>query len=98
MGHHGAKLRELERPAGAVETGAATAYDPMIGAAQVRSTYGVQGTGMTVAVIDTGVDYNNPASVVDSGLAIRSSPAMISRTTPPIRWRSTHNTAHPSPG
>ena len=61
MGHHGAKLRELERPAGAIETGAATAYDPIIGASQVRSTYDVQGTGMTVAVIDTGVDYNNPA-------------------------------------
>ena len=28
---------------------------------QVRSTYGVQGSGMAVAVIDTGVDYNNPA-------------------------------------
>ena len=61
MGHHGAKLRELERPAGTIETGAATAYDPIIGASQVRSTYNVQGTGMAVAVIDTGVDYNNPA-------------------------------------
>ena len=54
-------LRELERPAGAIETGATTAYDPIIGAAAVRSTYNVDGTGMTVAVIDTGVDYNNPA-------------------------------------
>ena len=55
------RLRELERPAGSIETGAATAYDPIIGASQVRSTYSVHGTGMTVAVIDTGVDYNNPA-------------------------------------
>jgi subtilisin family serine protease len=61
MGHHGAKLRELERPAGAIETGATTAYDPIIGASQVRSNYNVQGTGMSVAVIDTGVDFNNPA-------------------------------------
>ena len=61
MGHHGAKLRELERPAGAIEIGAATAYDPIVGASQVRSTYNVQGSGMAVAVIDTGVDYNNPA-------------------------------------
>ena len=61
MGHHGAKLRELERPAGAIETGATTAYDPIIGASLVRSNYNVQGTGMAVAVIDTGVDYNNPA-------------------------------------
>ena len=61
IGHHGAKLREIERPAGTIETGAPTAYDPILGAATVRSTYQVQGTGMTVAVIDTGVDYNNPA-------------------------------------
>ena len=51
----------VERPAGAIVTGAATAYDPIIGAAQTRSTYNVDGTGMTVAVIDTGVDFNNPA-------------------------------------
>jgi type VI secretion system secreted protein VgrG len=31
----------------------------LINAAQARSTYHVDGTGMTVAVIDTGVDYNN---------------------------------------
>jgi subtilisin family serine protease len=61
MGHHGARLRELERPAGAIETGATTAYDPIIGASQVRSTFNVQGNGMAVAVIDTGVDYNNSA-------------------------------------
>jgi subtilisin family serine protease len=61
MGHHRPKLRELERPAGTIETGATTAYDPIIGASQVRSKYNVQGTGMAVAVIDTGVDYNNPA-------------------------------------
>jgi type VI secretion system secreted protein VgrG len=36
-------------------------FDPIVGAAAARSTYGVDGTGMTVAVIDTGVDYNNPA-------------------------------------
>jgi type VI secretion system secreted protein VgrG len=33
----------------------------MIGAAQSRSIYNVDGTGMTVAVIDTGVDYQNAA-------------------------------------
>jgi len=53
--------REVERPAGSIETGAPTAYDPVIGAAQTRSTFNADGTGMTVAVIDTGVDYNNPA-------------------------------------
>ncbi len=33
----------------------------IIGAAQARSTYGVSGAGMTVAVIDTGVNYDNEA-------------------------------------
>ena len=59
--HHHERLRKLERPAGSIETGAPTAYDPIIGAAQVRSSYQVDGSGMSVAVIDTGVDYNNPA-------------------------------------
>ncbi len=58
---HAANPREVERPAGSIETGAPTAYDPVIGAAQTRSTFNVDGSGMTVAVIDTGVDYNNPA-------------------------------------
>ena len=53
--------KEVERPAGTLITGAATAYDPITGAAATRSTYNVDGSGMTVAVIDTGVDYNNPA-------------------------------------
>src|SRR5271157_378653 len=51
----------LERPAGTLLTGTPTAFDPIVGAAAARQTYGVDGTGMTVAVIDTGVDYNNPA-------------------------------------
>ena len=59
--HHTPRLAKVERPAGSIETGAATAYDPIIEAALARSTYNVDGTGMTVAVIDTGVDYNNPA-------------------------------------
>ena len=62
MRHHGAKLRELERPAGTIETGARRRPTTRSSAPpQVRSTYKVDGTGMTVAVIDTGVDYNNPA-------------------------------------
>ncbi len=54
--------KHRERPAGTLTAGgAATAYDPIIGASQVRSNYNVNGSGMTVAVIDTGIDYNNPA-------------------------------------
>ncbi len=57
-GHHGAGR---EHPAGTLTSGGSvTAYDSIIGASQARSTYGVNGSGMTVAVIDTGVDYNNP--------------------------------------
>lgn len=36
-------------------------FDGTIGAAVVRSTYGVDGSGLAAAVIDTGVDYNHPA-------------------------------------
>lgn len=59
----GARLAgaSLERPAGTIATGAPTAFDPIIGAAETRQTYNIDGAGLTVAVIDTGVDYNNPA-------------------------------------
>jgi subtilisin family serine protease len=59
--HHGNPSALRERPAGTTTvTSAGAAYDSVIGASQVQSTYGVNGTGMTVAVIDTGVDYDNP--------------------------------------
>jgi type VI secretion system secreted protein VgrG len=51
----------VEQPAGFAASGSATAYDPIIGAARARAAYNVDGTGMTVAVIDTGVDYKNQA-------------------------------------
>ncbi len=38
-----------------------TNYDQIIGASAARSEFNVDGAGETVAVIDTGVDYNNPA-------------------------------------
>ncbi len=38
-----------------------TNFDQIIGASAARSEFNVDGTGQTVAVIDTGVDYNNPA-------------------------------------
>jgi subtilisin family serine protease len=55
------KSQDVERPAGNLASGATTAYDPIINAAATRSTYNVNGSGMSVAVIDTGVDYNNAA-------------------------------------
>jgi type VI secretion system secreted protein VgrG len=39
----------------------ASSSNNIIGAALTRSTYGVNGSGSTVAVIDTGVNYNNQA-------------------------------------
>ena len=36
-------------------------YDQVIQAGAARATYGVDGSGGNVAVIDTGVDYRNPA-------------------------------------
>jgi subtilisin family serine protease len=38
-----------------------TNYDQIIGASATRSEFNVDGTGQTVAVIDTGADFNNPA-------------------------------------
>jgi len=40
-------------------SGGATNFDQITGASTARAAYGVDGTGMAVAVIDTGVNYNN---------------------------------------
>ena len=56
----GRPAEDVAAPAGSVAVGTPTAFDPIIGAAQARQAYGVDGTGLTVAVIDTGVNYNNP--------------------------------------
>jgi type VI secretion system secreted protein VgrG len=50
------------RPAGAnVTADGATNVDQIVGASAARATYNVNGAGMTVAVIDTGVDYGDTA-------------------------------------
>ncbi len=61
--HHGRADARREKLAGTLTatTSAGAPYDTIIGASQVQSNYNVNGSGMTVAVIDTGVDYNNPA-------------------------------------
>lgn len=51
----------LPQPAGTTSTAPLAAYDLLIGASSTRVAYGVDGTGLTVAVIDTGVNYNHEA-------------------------------------
>ena len=94
-GHHAAKSTGLERPAGTIEVGAPTAYDPLIGAAAARAANNVDGTGMTVAVIDTGVDYNNPAlgGGFGPGYKVVAGYDFADGTSNPIPTSSQHGTA-----
>ncbi|MFO0951566.1 MAG: S8 family serine peptidase [Isosphaeraceae bacterium] len=48
-------------PAGNSYSGPANNFDPIVGASAARSSYKVDGTGYSVAVIDAGVDYQTPA-------------------------------------
>src|SRR4051812_3529268 len=48
-------------PAGAASSGDPGSSGDVIGAALTRQIYGVDGTGKTVAVIDTGVNYQHEA-------------------------------------
>ncbi len=85
----------VERPAGTIETGTPTAFDPIVGAAAARQQYGVDGTGMTVAVIDTGVDYNNPALGGGFGpnAKVIAGYNFASNTPDPMATSSQHGTA-----
>jgi type VI secretion system secreted protein VgrG len=87
--------KPLERPAGTVVTGTPTPFDPIIGAAATRSTYGVTGTGLTVAVIDTGVDYNNPAlgGSFGPGSKVIAGYDFASGSADPLATTSQHGTA-----
>jgi type VI secretion system secreted protein VgrG len=84
-----------ERPAGAIVSGTPTVFDPIVGAAAARSAYGVDGTGMTVAVIDTGVDYNNPAlgGAFGPGAKVIAGYNFASNSPDPMATASQHGTA-----
>ena len=85
----------LERPAGTLLTGTPTAFDPIVGAAAARQEYDVDGTGMTVAVIDTGVDYNNPAlgGGFGPGAKVIAGYDFATNTPDPMATSSQHGTA-----
>jgi subtilisin family serine protease len=85
----------IERPAGTIASGALTAFDPIIGAARARANYGVDGTGMTVAVIDTGVDYNHPAlgGRFGPGAKVIAGYNFATNTPDPMATASQHGTA-----
>ena len=52
---------QAPQPASSPSAAPIAAYDSIIGASATRTAYGVDGTGLTVAVIDTGVNYNHEA-------------------------------------
>ncbi|HZW34724.1 MAG TPA: S8 family serine peptidase [Isosphaeraceae bacterium] len=93
--HHAGSGQAREYPAGTMTSGAATAYDSLIGASTTRSTYGVDGSGMTVAVIDTGVDYNNPAlgGGFGPGAKVIAGFDFADNSSNPIATTSQHGTA-----
>jgi subtilisin family serine protease len=89
------KSQDVERPAGTLGSGATTAYDPIINAAGTRSTYNVTGSGMSVAVIDTGVDYKNAAlgGGFGPGDKVIAGYDFADNTANPIATTSQHGTA-----
>lgn len=95
--NHGRAEGRRERPAGTTiaTTSAGAPYDTIIGASQVQSNYGVNGTGMTVAVIDTGVDYNNSAlgGGYGPGYKVIAGYDFADGTTDPMADYSQHGTA-----
>jgi type VI secretion system secreted protein VgrG len=76
-------------------TGTPTAFDPIVGAAAARQEYDVDGTGMTVAVIDTGVDYNNSAlgGGFGPGAKVIAGYDFATNTPDPMATNSQHGTA-----
>jgi type VI secretion system secreted protein VgrG len=93
--HELAKFEVREQPAGAVAPAATSPYDALIGATAARAAYNVDGRGMTVAVIDTGVDYNNPAlgGGLGSGYKVIAGYDFADGTANPMATVSQHGTA-----
>ena len=73
----------------------ASAAGDLIGAAQTRSTYHVNGTGSTVAVIDTAVNYDNAAlgGGEGPGFKVTAGYDFIQNNSDPAATASQHGTA-----
>jgi type VI secretion system secreted protein VgrG len=59
--HPARQLHATPHPTQNTSSASEANFDAINGASQARATYGVDGTGMTVAVIDTGMDYTHEA-------------------------------------
>jgi type VI secretion system secreted protein VgrG len=90
-----APASSLERPAGSTTAATPNSFDSIIGAAQARASYGVTGQGMTVAVIDTGVDYLNPVlgGSFGPGSKVVAGFNFASNSPDPMATASQHGTA-----
>jgi subtilisin family serine protease len=95
--YHGRVALHRESPSGTTTatSSSGTPYDAIIGASQVQSNYGVTGTGMTVAVIDTGVDYSSTAlgGAFGPGAKVIAGYDFADNSSDPMATSSQHGTA-----
>jgi type VI secretion system secreted protein VgrG len=101
--HHGARhghaaiapLTSEPSPTASSLNSNPSANSGIIGAAQVRSQYGVDGTGSTVAVIDTGVNYKNTAlgGGLGAGFKVVTGYDFTQNSNDPMATDSQHGTA-----
>jgi type VI secretion system secreted protein VgrG len=90
-----AALHSLPSPTATSLNSSAPAAGDLIGAALTRSNFGVDGTGMTVAVIDTGVNYAHEAlgGGIGSGHKVVTGYDFTQNSSDPQATSSQHGTA-----
>ena len=87
-------------PAAAVGANAAptlASFDAITGASTARAAYGVDGTGLTAAVIDMGVNYNHEAlgGGFGPGFKVEAGYDFSSQSSDPLATNFQHGTASP---